>query len=122
MARRLQPSRRGPPPAAGTNAAGASPSLSPPSDQLDMIGLEAQPRRQQRAERIVAAVARVERMKEQLRLIVEPRRDRGMAGRGPAAGGFEQRPRLLAVGAEHMIGDGDTDSVGGRAEIIAGIE
>ena len=61
-------------------------------------------------------------MEEQLRVSVEPRRDRCMTRRGPAPGRLQQRLGLLAVRAEHMVGDRDSDPIGGRTEIVTGVE
>ena len=48
---------------------------------------------QKRAKGVVAAGAGMEGVEEQLRLAVEPGRDRGMARRDPLAGRFQQRFR-----------------------------
>ena len=53
---------------------------------LYSITAELQPDRQQRAEGVVAAGPRVEGVEEQLRLPIEPRRDRGVSRRCPFGG------------------------------------
>src|SRR5260221_9483867 len=61
-------------------------------------------------------------MKEELRLAVEAWRDRGVSRRRPGPRRFEQRLALLAIGAKHVVADGDANAVGGRAKIIPGVE
>jgi [acyl-carrier-protein] S-malonyltransferase len=48
----------------------------------------------------------MEGVEEELRRTVEPRRDRGVTGREPFAGGAQQRLGLLDVGAERAVGAG----------------
>ena len=45
-----------------------------------------------------------------------------MARRRPFARGLQHRRALLAVRPEGMIGDRDADAVGGRREVVAGVE
>ena len=101
---------------------GNGPFASTELDDLRSPAIEPQADRQQRAEGVVAARARVEGVEEQLRLAVQSWRDRSMAWRSPFARRLEQRLALLRVGAERMVGDRDADPVGGRREVVAGVE
>src|SRR5438067_2380386 len=85
-------------------------------DHFDRIGAELQPHRQQRAEGVVAAGARMKGMEEELRFAIRSRCDGCVAWRRPLPGGLEQRLTLLGVRPEHVVGDGDSNPVGRRRE------
>ena len=70
---------------------GASRRLIGQLDDRGAFRAEPEPDRQQRPEGVVAAGAGMEGVEEQLRPAVEPRRDRGMARRGPFARRAQQR-------------------------------
>ena len=92
-------------------AAGTSPPAIEGAADLHAVATELQPDRQKRTEGVVAARPRMEGVEEQLRLAVQARRNRGMAGRRPLARRAEQRLALLGVRSERMIGDRDADAV-----------
>src|ERR687890_226282 len=75
------------------------------SEQLGTIVMKPQPGSQQRPERIVPAATGVEGVEEELRIAVEPGRNRCMARCRPAPGRFEQRLTLLCVRPEQIVGD-----------------
>src|SRR5206468_6819317 len=86
------------------------------SNQLYPLVVEAELRGKQGTEGIVTSGARMESMEEQLRLSIEPWRNRCMSGRGPAPRRLQQRLVLLAVRAEHMIGNRDSNAICRGAE------
>src|SRR3954453_13700832 len=80
-------------------------------DHLDALAAEFEPDSQQRAERIVAACARMEGVEEELGLAVQSRRDRGVAWRCPFAGGPQQRVALFLIRPQNVVGDSDANPV-----------
>jgi hypothetical protein len=83
---------------------------------------EPQLSRQQRPKGIVATLAGMEGVEEELRLTVETRGDRRVAGRRPVAGRFQEWLALLSIRAEDVVRDRDSDAICGGSEIVASIE